>query len=316
MTTLGIDVSKWDGNWDAKKAKAAGAEFVFIKASQATFTDIKFNANWQKAKDAGLLRSAYHFLDYTKPALDQANYFANLLNADRGELPPVVDYEQESPDISAGVVLTYLRDFIKQLKSQMKLPVNSPIIYTGPGFWKEYGDTVSDWAQLPLWLAQYSTAARPTVVPAPWQRWTFWQYSDKGDGKAFGAETLEMDLNRFDGTLDDLLTFAGIKKPVADLDTRIAELEQRMMAIEQRLAGQSPVIQPPTPNPTPVPKAPDVYAVCTANSLYVRGGPGMSYPVIGLLTSGQRVKVLERKDRWARIDDPAGWSGETYLKFE
>ena len=70
MTILGIDISKWDGTWDAIKAKQAGATYVFIKASQATSTDPQFLDNWQKAKDAGLLRGAYHYLDYTKPGID------------------------------------------------------------------------------------------------------------------------------------------------------------------------------------------------------------------------------------------------------
>ena len=56
MTVLGIDISKWDGNWDAVRTKAAGVEFTFIKASQGLHPDPLFTANWQKAKAAGLLR--------------------------------------------------------------------------------------------------------------------------------------------------------------------------------------------------------------------------------------------------------------------
>ena len=72
MTVLGLDISKWDGAWDARKSKSAGAQFVYIKASQAVFADPLFAGNWQKAKEAGILRGAYHFLDYTRPAVDQA----------------------------------------------------------------------------------------------------------------------------------------------------------------------------------------------------------------------------------------------------
>jgi uncharacterized protein YgiM (DUF1202 family) len=56
-------------------------------------------------------------------------------------------------------------------------------------------------------------------------------------------------------------------------------------------------------------------ATCTAQALNVRSGPGASYPVIGWLSNGQKVKVLERQNGWARIETPSGWSGERYLRF-
>ena len=137
MTILGIDVSKWNGNWDARKAKTAGATFVFIKASQATFSDPQFAANWQKAKEAGLLRGAYHYLDYTKSGLEQANYFADLLKADPGELPPVVDYEQTRTDNNPTAALGFLKEFLDRMIHLTELYADArikvPMIYSGPG---------------------------------------------------------------------------------------------------------------------------------------------------------------------------------------
>ena len=142
MTTLGpvigIDISKWDGNWDANKAKAQGASFVLIKASQATYTDPQFILNWQKAKDAGLLRGAYHYLDYTKSGKDQANAFADLIKSDPGELPPAVDYEQNRSDNNPSTALGFLRDYLNQLMSRSELftdaVVKKPMLYTSPKF--------------------------------------------------------------------------------------------------------------------------------------------------------------------------------------
>src|SRR3972149_1412778 len=95
----GIDISKWqDDNstpqmMDFGKAYAAGARFVFIKASQATWLDQDFVLNWANAKRAGLLRGAYHYMDWTKPALDQARLFAGVLAGDGGGGAPVLGYE-------------------------------------------------------------------------------------------------------------------------------------------------------------------------------------------------------------------------------
>ena len=208
MTILGIDISKWDGNWDATKAKQAGATFAFIKASQATLTDPQFLINWQKAKDAGLIRGAYHYLDYTKPGMDQANYFADLLKNDPGELPPVIDYELRRTDNNPSAALGFLRDCLDQLTIRSELfedaSIKRPMIYTGPAFWVEYGDqTKRDyWIQFPLWNAHWITSNTPTV-PQPWTMWQFWQFTAKGPGEAFGSESISMDMNRFNGTLNE-----------------------------------------------------------------------------------------------------------------
>jgi lysozyme len=251
MTILGIDISKWDGNWDAAKAKQAGATFAFIKASQATFTDPLFLTNWQKAKDAGLIRGAYHYLDYTKSGIDQANYFADLLKNDPGELPPVIDYELRRTDNNPSAALGFLRDCLDQIMKRSELFQNAnskrPMIYTGPGFWAEYGDlTKSDyWIQFPLWNAHWTTSATP-IVPPPWSMWQFWQFTSKGPGEAYGSECLTMDMNRFNGTLDELLEFAGIRNPVLNpnelLDTlngKITKLEGMVAAINQAVDPSS-----------------------------------------------------------------------------
>jgi lysozyme len=238
MTILGIDISKWDGNWDAAKAKQAGATFVFIKASQATFTDPQFIVNWQKAKDAGLLRGAYHYLDYTKPGIDQANYFADLLKNDPGELPPVIDYELRRTDNNPSAALGFLRDCLDQLTKRSELfedaNIKRPMIYTGPGFWVEYGDqTKRDyWIQFPLWNAHWITSNTPTIPP-PWTMWQFWQFTSKGPGEAFGSESLSMDMNRFNGTLNELMEFSGIRIPVVNLNEKFESLDEKVKNLEE-----------------------------------------------------------------------------------
>ncbi len=325
MTVGGIDISKWNGEWDAAKAKAAGAAFVFIKASQATFTDPLFRVNWQKAKDAGLLRGAYHYLDYTKPARDQANYYADLLDADPGELSPVVDYEQRRTDENVGAARLALRDFIEQLKARGY----TPMIYTAPAFWSTYGSTDVYWQQYRLWIAHYTTASAPTV-PLPWKAWTFWQYTSKGDGPTYGTQSYNVDLNYFNGTLEELYQLAGVPIPTptptptpvpgGDLESRLKALEQKCLLLEQRIVVLEQRVNAleqgaPTPPPTPPPST-ELYATCTASSLNVRSGPGTSYPAVGYLVYGQRVHVLERQNGWARIESPAGWCSEKYLKYE
>ena len=372
MTIIGIDVSKWNGNWDARKAKTAGATFVFIKASQATFSDPQFAANWQKAKEAGLLRGAYHYLDYTKSGLEQANYFADLLKADPGELPPVVDYEQTRTDNNPTAALGFLKEFLDRMIQRTELYADArikvPMIYSGPGMWAAYGDQTKPeyWLQFPLWNAHWITSSAPTVPP-PWTMWTFWQYSSKGPGETFGSESLVVDMDRFNGTLAELEEFAGVRIPlenlgefyealdakVNNLSTEVSDLRdnsgtpdptlvsqinslgdqvsnlggtlatvntlltQRLTAVEEKLTGM--VTPTPAPTPTPIPTPPpstDVYAVCNTAALNVRSGPATTYAVVAGLTLGARVKVLNRQNGWAQIESPAGWCSEIYLTFD
>ena len=411
MTILGIDISKWDGNWNAEKAKQAGATFVFIKASQATFTDPQFKLNWQKAKDAGLLRGAYHYLDYTKSAIDQANYFADLLRDDPGEMPPTIDYEQRITDNNTTTALGFLRNCLDQLIKRTELfddaKIKKPMLYTGYGFWVEYGEQTNQgyWLQFPLWVAHYSTSSSP-LLPSPWKMWNFWQFTAKGPGEAFGSESLSMDMDRFNGTLNELLEFIGLSQNhdpndlYATLEKRLlavedsvaslsqgtppfvkgviervikieqqasntsqslsatkAELNKRVSTLEQRIADMgrvtlAPSITPapsgspasssiptpssipalsslPAPSSTPAPsdstasacmatptKDDVLYATCTINALNVRSGPGISYPIVASLSIGQIVKVIKRQDGWAQIESPAGWSSEAYLSFQ
>ena len=64
MERKGIDVSKWNGDVDFKKVKAAGIDFVMIRAgygSLASQKDTKFEQNYKNAKAAGLGVGAYWY---------------------------------------------------------------------------------------------------------------------------------------------------------------------------------------------------------------------------------------------------------------
>src|SRR5262245_5178777 len=62
---VGVDLSHHQGRIDWGKVRASKAAFAFIKATEgATFTDPAFATNWSGARDAGVLRGAYHFFTF------------------------------------------------------------------------------------------------------------------------------------------------------------------------------------------------------------------------------------------------------------
>lgn len=185
-------------------AKKAGLTFVFVKASQAIHTDRAFALSWKNSKQAGFLRSAYHYLDYSRTGRDQANYFADLLAGDPGELIPTVDFEQRGENVTAAIAIGCLREFVAVMRER---GYGRLIIYTSRSYWQEFGENNARWAQFPLWLADYTGDVGP--LPSPWTEWTFWQFTPKGPGPDYGTESLEVPLDRFNGTFDLLQAFAS-----------------------------------------------------------------------------------------------------------
>ena len=181
--------------------REAGARFVIFKASQGThFADSSYFTGWDVAKQAGLLRGCYHYLDWSASAEEQAAHYCAVYNPD-SELPPIADYEEYSE--SPARALEYLKIFCEAVKARTG---RIPLIYTSPGHWAEYGSPNPYWDQYPLWIAHYTDNPAPTV-PQPWSDYIIWQYTSQGDGDEYGVEAEYIDLNLFNGSLADLRKF-------------------------------------------------------------------------------------------------------------
>jgi lysozyme len=220
-TVPGIDVSFWNAGIDWPKVRATGQRYVFSKSTEGDFyADPTFDDNWRGAKAAGLLRGAYHFFRSNVDPKKQADKFINYVKSmnDDGELRPVLDLETHDGQAKAKIISrakTWL-DLVEEAFDK------KPIIYSGQFFlqdhFSEAGGGPPIWAkEYPLWLAQYPNQYVPgmqPVLPRGWFKWTFWQYSDKGQVNGINAR---VDLNLFNGTLEDLYRFAGaqivIEKP-------------------------------------------------------------------------------------------------------
>ena len=229
---FGIDCSRWqDDNstpqkMDFKKAYAAGARFAFIKASQACWMDEDFTYNWKSAKEAGLLRRAFHFMDWTESGYDQAMFFCGLLKKDPGEIDPAIDYEcrnkggkeiYEIPNFRYGQAVPQLRSFCDVLLKEFNLPA----IYTGQWYWKNFGSEDEYYKQLQLWLAYVDGGwPAPAIIPKPWDYASWIQFTWTLDGKKYGAESDGLDGNWFNGTLEELYILFGSPdtEPTAEPD--------------------------------------------------------------------------------------------------
>lgn len=192
----GIDVSKYQDIIDWESVRNMQVEnvkigFAFIKATEGNNNrDRHFNRNWKKAKEAGIIRGAYHFFIATKSGRLQAENFIEKVKLEPGDLPPVLDVEQ-----TYGIGETKLRERVKEF---LKIVENhygvTPVLYTNVDFYKQY--LKDDFDGYPLWAAHYLQKERPRIH-RPWQ---FWQHSETGRVNGIYSK---VDFNVFNGDSAD-----------------------------------------------------------------------------------------------------------------
>ncbi|WP_240186902.1 glycoside hydrolase family 25 protein [Pedobacter nanyangensis] len=188
----GIDVSYYQGKIDwpmVKKMKEDEVKisFAFIKATEGLLlVDPYFKRNWREAPKAGLMCGAYHFFRPKKDGKAQAKFFLQVVNIEKGDLPPVVDIESLD-GISPAKMRLELSDFINYVEMKTKV---KPIIYTGLKFYKDY--LAGEFEEYPLWIAHYYQPK----LNLDKKLWKFWQHSDKAKINGIGHV---VDFNAFNG---------------------------------------------------------------------------------------------------------------------
>ena len=319
------------------------SDFVVIRAGQNNWLDPDFKTNWLAAKKAGIPRGSYWFYDSRNEPKKQAELWRDALGDDQGELPLFADFEDNYGGPYAGWKKWYA--FLEYLKDAM--PEKEIVLYTGYYYWKDnapdpntHASSLEYFHQYPLWIARYG-ASKP-LVPAPWREdeWTFWQYTEHGDGTKYGVESLGIDLNYYNGTSEEFRERFKISDmpstPISykvDLSFRkgpgenfeaIGALENEEIVkrlnsdgdwlfIErqnghygwvslQYLVKQE--ITTPDPDPDPEPKE-QWGQVIPPTGLNIREGAGAHFAVVGVLKYNQVVKVLEFNDAksWVKVTD-------------
>jgi lysozyme len=192
----GIDVSKWQGPIDWPQVRASGVDFAFIKATEGgDLRDDRFGENWREARAAGVLRGAYHFYYFCRPAIEQARWFIANVPRERGALPPVLDMEwnHKSRNCPGRPPAETVRAEMQVWKQAITAFYGRrPIIYTTVDFYRD--NELWRVSGYEFWLR--SVAGHPEHVYAG-QNWTFWQYTGTGQ---IGGVRGHTDINAFAGS--------------------------------------------------------------------------------------------------------------------
>lgn len=205
----GHDVSSHQGRVDWPAARAKGARFVYVKATESTgYRNPRFSQQYDGARDAGLIRGAYHFARPDKSSgARQAEYFVRHggdWRADGWTLPPALDMEYNPYDkkhkcyrLSRKQMVRWIRSFSDEIKHETG---RRPVIYTTTQWWKLCtGNSRAFSSSHALWIARHGASAAGKL-PGGWRYWTFWQYASKG--------RLPGDQNLFNGSAARLQALA------------------------------------------------------------------------------------------------------------
>lgn len=187
---FGIDVSKWQGNFDFKKAKNEGVKFAILRGAYSTSKDVKFETYYKQAKAQGLNVGVYLYsmaTTTTKAKEEAEKLYSNCLKGKQFELPVYFDIEDKvQKKLSKKQNTAIVKAFCETLEAKGYWVG----IYASKSFYNDYLND-GELQRYAHWVAQWSKACTykgNTGVFGMWQ---------------FGGETNLLRSNKVAGKVCD-----------------------------------------------------------------------------------------------------------------
>jgi len=198
-----IDLSHFNEVSDFNAVKADGIVGVIHKATEGIdYIDPKYFTRRRDALAAGLWWGAYHFATGDDAAM-QADSFLTAVAPGPTDLM-VLDFEQNSG--GSSMTLAGAEQFVTQVQAATG---RWPGLYGGSYLKELLEENKSPTlANCWFWLSEYGPEAH---VPANWQLWTMWQYTDGTVGpEPHSVQGVgNCDRDQFNGDMDALKTLWG-----------------------------------------------------------------------------------------------------------
>lgn len=161
-TSIGIDISRWQGNVDFKKIKEAGIEFVIIRMgyqkepNSKYELDPKFSEYYKQAKEVGLDVSVYVYTVALNESdgIKCAKWVLKNLNGDKLDLPIAYDYENWVEFKDYNTSIHNLSHGYLAFEKELKNNGYKAMLYSS----KYYLENVwLDFDKSNIWLANYTS---------------------------------------------------------------------------------------------------------------------------------------------------------------
>jgi hypothetical protein len=174
----GADISHWQASFDPVAYRAAGEDFVVLKATEGTaYTDPTFRARFVAAGAAGLARGAYHFARPATPPDAQADRCGAVARAGGWRAGDAWALDLEAADgQGAAALYAWSAAWVTRVRAALGGP---GLFYTYPFFWAA---TMGNPPRIPGgalgWWARYDATPRapsafscalPDMTPCVWQ---------------------------------------------------------------------------------------------------------------------------------------------------
>ena len=176
--SLGIDVSKWQGEIDWEKVKNAGAEFVIIRMGYQTdydgenVIDPYFVANIEGAKRVGLPVGIYYYsyAKNIKQAKEQAEWVKEQIKQYEIELPIAFDWESWNSFNKAGMSFYTINKAANVFLDTLVENGYKGLLYSS----KNYLEKIWNPTKHDTWLAHYTSQTNYQG------KYSIWQMCDTG----------------------------------------------------------------------------------------------------------------------------------------
>ena len=192
-TSIGIDVSKWQGNVDFNKVKASGVEFVILRiGSQRDMNDpidvdSKFLEYYKAIRDAGLKVSVYVYNTSVseEDGIKTANWVIKMLNGDKLDYPIAYDWENWEKFNKFNISLHTLSDSYLAFEKTIKEAGYDSMLYSSKYYlenvWMNYDNSK-------IWLAHYTDKTDYAG------KYMLWQMTSLGRVPGITDNTVDIDI--------------------------------------------------------------------------------------------------------------------------
>ena len=193
-SSLGIDVSYFNGEIDWNKVKAQGIDFAIIRVAGRTwgsgtlfedsnsYKQMENGGEYlQQAKAAGLKVGVYVYSSAinTNEAVEEASLALNILNGTKLDLPVYIDieYSGDYPNGRADKLTSQQRyEIVEAFCTTVKSGGYTPGVYAGQYYFENGALNFSQVSKYNVWLASYT---RDQKLPS-FSGYNMWQFTSAG----------------------------------------------------------------------------------------------------------------------------------------
>lgn len=173
-TLVGIDVSRWQGNINFEKVKAAGADFVMMRMAVSSDFDKEisldsyFKTNIVNAKAAGLKVGVYIYSSAIneEQAREHARYALNNLNGTELDFPIAYDWENWSKFSKYKTSIYNISNAFNAFADEINSNGYQTMLYGSKNYLENIWINRNNY---PVWLAHYVNSTTYTGDYIMWQ---------------------------------------------------------------------------------------------------------------------------------------------------